>query len=209
MKCMKTIISYLALCLLASSCCDCNEGKVDNVSQPTVIHDTVIVTVHDTIEVEKSVNTELNEYELIEKLPDWVLELDVLGSTTFLKGYSIENRLNPLYLEADWNGDGHLDLALPIQEVISGKKGIVIIHGNTGETFIIGAGQQHETMDFDELGWVDIWKVNRLKENKPGLEEEIELLVLENPSIRIAQSELGGGLIYWNGEAYSYFHQTC
>ena len=84
----------------------------------------MIVTVHDTIEVEKSVNTELNEYELIEKLPDWFLELDVLGSTTFLKGYSIENRLNPLYLEADWNGDGHLDLALPIQEVISGKKAL-------------------------------------------------------------------------------------
>ena len=85
----------------------------------------------------------------------------------------------------------------------------MIIHGNTGETFIIGAGQQHESMDFDELGWVDIWKVNRLKENKPGLEEEIELLVLENPSIRIAQSELGGGLIYWKGETYAYFHQTC
>jgi hypothetical protein len=47
----------------------------------------------------------------------------------------------------------------------------------------------------------------------PGLDEEgntLEgFLILENPSSEILKAELGGGLIYWNGTEYAYFHQTC
>ena len=66
----------------------------------------------------------------------------------------------------------------------------------------------------DDQDYIDIWSINRERENEPGIEEETGngkdgILILENPSIGIAKSELGGGLIYWNGNEYAYFHQTC
>lgn len=143
-----------------------------------------------------------------------MLESKIINQLIINKSYKIENRLNPLYLEADFNGDGILDIAIPIYEINTNKKGIVIIHGKTFEVYILGAGKSFKNSLGDDQSYIDIWRVNHKKENKPGVEEETGngengILILENPSIEIEKSELGSGQIYWNGKEYAYFHQTC
>ena len=169
----------------------------------------------DTIIVTKNSDSIINsEPYIVDRLPDWLLKSNVINELTINKTYKIENRLNPLYLEADFNGDGNLDVVVPIFEKSTNKKGFAIIHGKTFEVFILGAGRLFKNALGDDQDYIDIWSINRDKQNEPGIEEETGngengILILENPSIGIGKSELGGGLIYWDGNEYAYFHQTC
>lgn len=154
------------------------------------------------------------ENYIMERLPDWLLENNLLKGLTLKQDYQVDNRLNPLYLEADFNGDGILDIAVPIKEINSEKFGFAIIHGTTNEIHIVGAGSKVKNGLSDDMSYIDIWKVNREKINEAGLEEKTGTgakgeLILENPSLQIEKSEVGGGQIYWTGEDYAYFHQSC
>ncbi|MBI1288088.1 MAG: hypothetical protein GC178_11000 [Flavobacteriales bacterium] len=96
----------------------------------------------------------------------------------------------------------------------NGKVGFAIIHGKTNKIYIIGAGKEIKNGLSDDMFYIDIWKVNRNKTNAPGLNVNGEIdkngpLVLDNPSLEVSKSEVGGGQIYWNGHEYVYFHQTC
>ena len=149
-----------------------------------------------------------------ERLPTWFLGFGMLDGLVFKEDYEFDNRLNPLYLEADFNGDGQLDLAIPIKEIATQKVGFAIIHGQTREVYIMGAGTQMKKGLSDNMGYIDIWKVNRDRVNAPGLGPDGEVddigpLILDHPSLEISKSEVGGGLIYWDGQGYAYFHQTC
>lgn len=169
----------------------------------------------DTIFVTKNYDSIINsEYYIEERLPNWFSESKIMNKLVINKLYKIENRLNPLYLEEDFNGDGILDLAIPIFEINSNKKGFAIIHGKTFEIFIIGAGKVVQNGFEDNMDYVDIWTINREEINEPGAEEETGngddgTLILKNKSIDISKSESGGGLIYWNFTNYAYFHQGC
>lgn len=169
----------------------------------------------DTVFITKNTDSISNSASFImERLPFWVIQSDKIKDLVINKNYKIENRLNPLYLEADFNGDGNLDIALPIFEIGTNKKGFAIIHGKTHEVFILGAGKIFKNALGDDQDYINIWVVNHEKINEAGAEEETGTgengsLILENPSIEIEASEVGGGQIYWNGKEYAYFHQTC
>jgi len=127
--------------------------------------------------------------------------------------YRIDNRLNPMYLEEDFNGDGYYDIALPVIEISSDKVGFAIIHRNSNEIFIVGAGSLIEGLESDDLSYIDIWRINRNLDDIPRDEQletdELPLKYMINLGIEILKSEVGGGLIYWTGEGYAYLHQTC
>lgn len=212
---MKNILIIVTLGLLIS-CSSQKEGK--NAESSQIITDTIryVETRVDTIYVDRFDESDYRgtDYYILERLPDRFFESELIDDLTISNEYKIENRLNPLYLEADFNGDGHLDIAFPIRQINSDKVGFAIIHGVTNDIHIIGAGTQIINGLSDNMSYIDIWKVNRDTTNGPGLEEntgagEKGELILENPSLLIEKSEVGGGLIYWNGKEYAYFHQTC
>jgi len=158
--------------------------------------------------------TNQSEFYILERLPEWFIEQSSLTGIDFRENYIIDNRLNPLYLEADFNGDGTLDIAISIRQKTSGKFGFAIVHGESNEVFIIGAGTKVSNGLSDDMTYIDIWDINRKKINEAGLNEETGTgergeLILSNPSLQIEKSGLGGGQIYWNGNQYAYFHQTC
>lgn len=153
-------------------------------------------------------NQPQDEYYIVERLPDWVLETKLLDQMVLLGQYRFDNRMNPMYLEADFNGDNHFDIAIPIEEISSQKKGIAVIHGDSKKIHIIGAGKKDINGLGDDLNFFDIWLVNRNEVNLPGV-EQTKNLILKNPSIHVKKSEVGGGQLYWNGSKYTYFHQTC
>lgn len=212
----KSVFLLLIGVLLFSSCCTENNSES---STPKVIHDTITVTktIVDTV-VEDQQRFKINEsssYYIRERLPEWFIESQLLDELTILRQYTFDNRLNPLYLEDDFNGDGYLDIAFPILNKSNQKKGFAIIHGHTKQVFILGAGKKIKNglIDSDDLDYVDVWKINRKRTNLPGLGENPEgipkKLILDTPSLEIKKTEVGGGLLYWNGSEYAYFHQTC
>lgn len=86
--------------------------------------------------------------------------------------YKIEDWVKPSYLEEDFKGDGILDVAVPISEIKTNKKGFAVIHGKTFEVFILGAGKLFKNALSDNQDYIDSWTINRKKENEPGVEEE-------------------------------------
>ena len=119
------------------------------------------------------------------------------------------------YIKEDFNGDNFEDIAFPIKELSSGKMGFVIIHGKTNEINIVGAGKVIKKALGDNMDYIDIWELSRenevtgTDEDENGDLIETPVIFLKFPSIRIEKSELGGGLIFWNGKEYEYLHQTC
>lgn len=191
----------IASLLFLSSChwlmSDCKEE---------VIHDTVRIT--DTVYLDM-MSREINiEPYINERLPRWLHESEVVNGIEICDSYTIDYRMNPLYLEEDFNGDKHIDIVLPVRNHLNNKLGFTIIHGFSHKVFIIGAGSNAVPQLPDDISYIDIWEVNRNKKNEPGV-NETDVLILSNPSIQIEKSDVGGGQIYWDGKGYSYFHQTC
>lgn len=204
----KQIILLASGILLLSSC-----GQIKSEEQRPSEDSTIIEVGLDTAtNLEASAKDRKSSSDITAKLPKWVSNSKAIASLISENKYQIEDRLNALFLEEDFNGDGTVDVALPIIETKTNKKGFVVIHGKTFEVFVLGAGTIFKDALDDNQDYIDVWKINRLQENEPGITEEREVLkplILDNPSIEIEASEVGGGQIYWDGKEYAYFHQTC
>jgi hypothetical protein len=212
---MNKLIIILIIGLLVS--CNSNVEK-KKTTEGQIVQDTIriIEKIVDTVYVKKRDKEDFSktEFYIKERLPEWFLKMELLNGIEFQEEYEFDNRLNPLYLEEDFNGDGNIDLAIPIKQKKTDKVGFAIIHGRTNEIFIVGAGTEIKNGLSDNMSYIDIWKINREKKNEPGLDENGEIdkngpLILESPSMQVEKSDVGGGQIYWNGTEYVYFHQTC
>lgn len=196
---------YLILMLLAAV--SCNNVDANNPLEQKKVRDTLSVST-------KIDSLTKSDIKIKQRIPNWVLRSHSFNGLLIDNQYKIEDRLNPVFLEADFNGDGFIDVAVPIYEIETTKKGYAIVHGETLEIFILGAGQLFKNALSDNQDYIDFWRINTTKINEPGVEEETGTgengtLILTNPSIEIEADEVGGGQIYWDGKEYAYFHQTC
>lgn len=113
-------------------------------------------------------------------------------------------------IEADFNGDGIVDRAVFRSE--GEVSGVIIVHGQTNETFTLGLGNSFEEIG-DDFSWVDSWG---LLEDSITFEIIIQdseiigdtLIRLENPSLVIQKEELGGGVITFRKGKYEWIHQA-
>ena len=111
-KSLLVLPSLIWLSLLFS-CNKSSEKKViEQKSLPVVslnnIKTQTIVPENDTIK------TNQERYVILESLPDWVNRAEIISDYKIQDKYLIDPRLKPFYLEDDFNGDGILDIALPI-----------------------------------------------------------------------------------------------
>lgn len=219
---MEVVRKIIFLVVLSGLLFKCNVKQKNKNAVNIVIYDTVEVTkeVVDTVIIglRNRPEDQVSEYYFQERLPNWIVRSEVLNGTILKGDYELDSRMNPLYFESDFNGDGLIDIAVPIKQFESNKLGFAIIHQGTNDTFIIGAGTKVKNglIDFDDLSYIDIWKINRKRINsgniddEEGIEEQKSIeVIIENNSINISKSESGGGLIYWNGVEYEYLHQGC
>lgn len=131
------------------------------------------------------------------------------GKSDIVDKYLIKPYLEHSYLISDFNGDQFNDIAVLIENKKTKSKGIIIHHFTDNTFHIIGAGQIYQLEDkWGDLNWVNKWKINTKRINEPGVQGG-QKLKLTHDSIEIIKSEVGGGLIYWTGKKYAYFHQTC
>ncbi|MFN8432352.1 MAG: hypothetical protein U0V04_20405 [Spirosomataceae bacterium] len=148
-------------------------------------------------------------------LPKWFY--DSFKSKGMEKKYSIAAFLKPSFLQADFNGDSALDIALPVFEKATKRKGILLVHGNTSEHFVFGAGKDFGFGGKD-FRWADKWALfteNTAQETQFNKESgDIiggKTIKLERNGILIEDYEdgsvLSGGIIYWTGNKYIWIHQ--
>jgi hypothetical protein len=132
------------------------------------------------------------------------------------KKYVVSGYLKPSLFEADFNGDGSKDIAALVVEKLSGKKGVLLMHGKTGAHFVFGAGRAVE--ETDDFAWADAWRVYKEKvayetQFDPGSGDILgaKEMRLARPGVLIEAHEDGaawaGGLVYWDGKRYVWIHQ--
>ena len=147
---------------------------------------------------------EYNDWLLHQRLPDW-------AKKAFIKqvsDYKLSDFINPFYVEADFNGDGNVDIAVTVESLANNKKGILIIHQGTKQRFVIGAG--NKLSHLDDLWWMDIIKVNydlnnhELTYKEDGDIDDAIPINMCCPSIHVGKSESSSGLIYWDGKEYNW-----
>ena len=90
----------------------------------------------------------------IHDIPDAAKRALAAGSLG--KEYDFSDKINPTYLEGDFNGDGKIDVAVLLTQRSTGKLGIAIVHGTTGKVTILGAGFVIGNGG-DDFEWMDSW----------------------------------------------------
>ena len=121
------------------------------------------------------------------------------------KKYDLSFRLNPSYLEGDFNGDGKIDIAVLVKERSTGKFGIAIVHGGIGKVTILGAGIDIGNGG-DDFEWMDSWQTHS-KTRPDHAQSETSLPHLRGDALFVEKSDAASALIYWNGKRYVWSQQ--
>ena len=151
----------------------------------------------------------IGDFNMIESLPKWIMPR--INHTKTEKDLILDKQMNPFYLEADFNGDGKLDIALCVNEKSTDKKGILIIHGGTLKSYLFGAGKSfaHVGDDFD---FIEIWKLYRDRVvgltyfDANGDVIGTKDIRIDNDAILVAKSESASNLIAWQNDKYVWLH---
>lgn len=142
-------------------------------------------------------------WSVLANLPTWALP--VFTGADFAEAYRISYRHNPFLVSGDFNGDGHLDLAVRVEARSSGEGGIFIVHAGDQGSFLLGAGQSFGNGGKD-FRWIGSWytfpqgPVDQNHDSGPPPE-------LLGDAVMVVAPEAASALIYWNGSAYGWYQQ--
>jgi len=133
------------------------------------------------------------------KIPDAIEK--AIASGRLAKEYDVSFRVNPFYLDGDFNGDGKIDVAVLVKQGSTGKIGIAIIHSGKGKVTVLGAGNGIGNGG-DDFEWMDYWQLY-----PKGQTGETTAPRLRGDALLVGKSEAASALIYWNGKRYMWFQQ--
>lgn len=144
----------------------------------------------------------------IDELPACALAKWNKYESTFERSY----QLLPSFLEEDFNGDGTNDIAVFVSKKSDEKQGVLFLFGKDDKMFISGAGNSFGPGG-DDFKWADYWEL--FTESKTyettfldnGDIDGSREVSLKYPAISIREEEGSGGLIYFNGEKFTWIHQ--
>ena len=121
--------------------------------------------------------------------------------------YDVSDRINPLYLRGDFDGDGIADYAILIVEIKTKKLGIAVWLSSRRQVVILGAGvpAQYGAERDDNLNF-DRWRVtgtnsfdkSRSIEVPPGFHGD---------AIFVEKSESASGIFYWKSGRFNWLQQ--
>lgn len=118
--------------------------------------------------------------------------------------YAVEARINPFYLQGDFDGDGTRDTAVLVKERSSGKHGVGVVFKG-GKVRIIGAGKDSGD-GTDNLDWMDAWYVISRGPVAQGA-TEAPPPKLKGDALAVIKTESASGLVYWDGKRFRFYQQ--
>jgi hypothetical protein len=120
-------------------------------------------------------------------------------------------------LIGDFNGDNKADFASLVKNKNSQKIGVLIIHNSKNqENFVFGAGKKVDLMT--DLNWIEIFKILPKGEivSPPIVDQETGDIIRQDESQNFkligngiymgVKESHGGGIIFWNGKNYKWYH---
>lgn len=122
------------------------------------------------------------------------------------EAYTLTDRLNPFYLQADFNGDGRMDTAVLVQEKATGKQGILIAHIGANEHYVLGAGNAIGNGG-DDFSWLGAWQVYPQGEVAQSPHVDAAPPTLRGDALLVFALEASSGIIYWTGTEYDWYQQ--
>jgi hypothetical protein len=143
-------------------------------------------------------------YELASNLPPWFS--DYLRSARELDSYALEGRVNPFYFQADFNGDGTPDIVIFLREKVSGKRGLLVVHGATNAAYILAAGADFDGRG-DDFSRFDAWRVYPRGPIPRSVHARSDAPTLQGDALYMQVLESSSGIIYWAGEEYAWYQQ--
>ncbi len=118
----------------------------------------------------------------------------------------LSDHLVPRYFEADFDGDGGLDLVAPVRREKDGKRALAFCHQSGRRLFIVGLEEALGEMVPAYLDRIDWWALYRRPVAEMGASEEPPPELL-GTALTIGISEVSSVLIYWQGERYVSYWQ--
>jgi len=119
---------------------------------------------------------------------------------------ALSRLVEPFYLEGDFNGDQIMDYAFAVERKADGKGGIAIIHGNSLEISIIGAGKNFGNGG-DDFKWLDRWDVIQRSDSPLMGASTIPPSILKGDGLLLEKIGATSALIYWTGLKYEWYQQ--
>ncbi|MBG8555337.1 FG-GAP repeat protein [Hymenobacter guriensis] len=128
--------------------------------------------------------------------------------------FSRNNYLRTALLQADFNGDGKVDVAIPVVWRATGSQGVIIFHQGQAAPFMIGTtSNPTDELPKGNLAWANQWKLfTKQKTYEVYLDKQETLrerpVTLRYPAIEFSDGEKGG-VLYWTGTRYRWLYQSC
>ncbi|MNJ90652.1 hypothetical protein D3C87_82870 [compost metagenome] len=134
-------------------------------------------------------------------IPNWVKP--VLEKSEMAQKHQILTDFNPFYFEADFTGDGQVDIAFFVENKIDKTKGVMIVNNVKNLAFVVGCGTATDMGT--SLSWTKRWFIyrNRYVMNDGNKKK----ITLKLPAIQLMRSDTDSLVIYWNGKKYKTFVQ--
>ncbi|WP_146903145.1 hypothetical protein [Adhaeribacter aerolatus] len=132
----------------------------------------------------------------LEELPKWTWP--VIGDTTFKEQYEFNFRINPFYLQADFDKDGISDIAILIKEKKSGKTGLAILRNGHTQPSLFGAGQVG-SYGGDDWAWLRTWKTETILPAGSGVQTAGDVLILF-----LQEKEQRVPWLFWDGRSWQW-----
>ena len=134
----------------------------------------------------------------LQNLPSWAGA--IFGEQRFASIYALSTRINPYFLQGDFNGDGRLDVAVLVEQKRTMQQGIAILHAGSTTPIVVGAGREIGNGG-DDFSWMDAWSIDATgTRRKAGP-------ALRGDALLVQKLESASGLIYWDGAAYRWRQQ--
>lgn len=143
-------------------------------------------------------------FELASNLPRAFSEY--LRSAEGLDSYKLEARINPFYLQGDFNSDGHTDTVVFVVETQSRKRGLLIVHGATNDRYVLAAGTLFSGRG-DNFSRFDAWHVYPRGAVSRGADAATDPPTLRGDGVYLEVLESSSGIVYWDGAKYAWYQQ--
>ena len=130
------------------------------------------------------------------ELPKWTWVL--LEKPQFKEKFTFDFRINPFYLQADFDKDGFLDMAILIKERKSGKAGLALLRQGESGIVIYGAGRS-TGFGGKNWDWLSAWKTESVLPAGANISHAGAVLILF-PKDKNKNSSW----LYWNGQKWQW-----